>query len=205
MSRTTAPIPRKLPSQDRSREMVGRIVDAAGRILVAEGYERASTKRIAAVAGVSPGSVYQYFPNKEAIVVAAVERMVDEFADGFLASLPAIAAAEPDQSVLAMLGTLLDAMERRRELIRVLMQEVPRLGGSAQAMQFERRITDLFTGYLSGASAGQDQARTPAAVWVAVTCVSNLMARYVVERPPIPRKQFLEEVRRLLVGYIPPP
>lgn len=56
--------PRKSASQERSRMTVEAILDATARVLVREGYARTSTNRVAAVAGVSIGSLYQYFPNK---------------------------------------------------------------------------------------------------------------------------------------------
>lgn len=62
--------PRKLPKQERSRVTVEAILDATALVLVREGYDRASTKRVAGVAGVSIGSLYQYFPNKESLVAA---------------------------------------------------------------------------------------------------------------------------------------
>jgi AcrR family transcriptional regulator len=183
---------------------VARIVDAAAQILVADGYERASTKRIAAAAGVSPGSLYQYFPNKESIVVAAVEQMVDDLADGFMSSLPEIADADPEKTLRAMLENLLDAMLARRHLIRVIAKEVAHLGGSAQAAHFERRITDLATGYLNGAAPAADRRQSATAVWIAVACVSSLTARYVLESPPIAREQFISELCRLVIGYLDP-
>ncbi|MBJ7329463.1 MAG: TetR/AcrR family transcriptional regulator [Solirubrobacteraceae bacterium] len=182
--------------------MVDRIVDAAGRVLVEEGYERASTKRIAAVAGVSPGSVYQYFPNKEAIVIATVEQMVDDLANGFIATLPRLADTDPNRTTTAMLATLLDAMQARRELIRVLVEEVPRLGGSTKATNFEQRISDLATGYLDASAAGGARERTTTAVWMVVSCVSHLTAKYVLEQPPIARDQFVEELTRMVLSYM---
>src|SRR5215510_5098878 len=67
--------PRKQPRQRRSKETVEAILEAAARILVRHGYDGANTNRIAAAAGVSVGSLYQYFPNKESLVAAlAAER-----------------------------------------------------------------------------------------------------------------------------------
>ena len=60
--------------------MVDALVEATARVLVEDGFDRASTNRIAKVAGVSIGSLYQYFPNKEALVVAVVDRHMDEVA-----------------------------------------------------------------------------------------------------------------------------
>jgi AcrR family transcriptional regulator len=66
--------PRKLATQQRSRATVAALVEATARILVREGFDKASTNRIAQVAGVSVGSLYQYFPSKEALVLAVLER-----------------------------------------------------------------------------------------------------------------------------------
>ncbi len=70
--------PRKTPVQERSRVTVDVILEAVARILTREGPNAVSTNRIAEVAGVSVGSVYQYFPNKNAIVDALVERKVED-------------------------------------------------------------------------------------------------------------------------------
>ena len=66
--------PRKIASQERARATVHALVDATARILVKEGFDKASTNHIAEVAGVSVGSLYQYFPSKEALVAAVIER-----------------------------------------------------------------------------------------------------------------------------------
>ncbi|WP_437295569.1 TetR/AcrR family transcriptional regulator [Sorangium sp. So ce426] len=68
--------PRKEPRQARSRFLVETIVEAAARVFDAHGYDGANTNQVAKVAGVSVGSVYQYFPNKDALVTALHERHV---------------------------------------------------------------------------------------------------------------------------------
>ncbi|OCJ00609.1 TetR family transcriptional regulator [Rhizobium sp. AC27/96] len=59
---------RKLPKQARSTELVATILQAAAQVLAKEGAQRFTTARVAEKAGVSVGSVYQYFPNKSAIL-----------------------------------------------------------------------------------------------------------------------------------------
>lgn len=68
MARKSALQPRKAPVQDRSRETVAAIIEAAARILTEEGAAGFNTNRVARKAGVSVGSLYQYFPNKQALV-----------------------------------------------------------------------------------------------------------------------------------------
>ncbi|MGM4886328.1 TetR/AcrR family transcriptional regulator [Tardiphaga sp. 11_C7_N12_6] len=67
--------PRKIPRQARSLATVEVILDAAGLVLVDEGYEQATTNRIAERAGVSIGSLYQYFPNRESVVASVAHRL----------------------------------------------------------------------------------------------------------------------------------
>ncbi|MEN0061122.1 MAG: TetR/AcrR family transcriptional regulator [Myxococcota bacterium] len=68
--------PRKVPRQRRARETVRAILDATAHILRQD--ESLTTNRVAEVAGVSIGSLYQYFPDKDALVAALVERTLAE-------------------------------------------------------------------------------------------------------------------------------
>ncbi len=66
--------PRKAPKQDRSAFMVEAIIEAATRVLAAHALAGFNTNRVAEVAGVSIGSLYQYFPNKDALISTLIAR-----------------------------------------------------------------------------------------------------------------------------------
>jgi AcrR family transcriptional regulator len=68
MARKASTAPRKLPRQERAQFTVDAILTATKKVLAGEGRERATTNRIAEVAGVSIGSLYQYFPNKDTLI-----------------------------------------------------------------------------------------------------------------------------------------
>ncbi len=70
--------PRKIPVQDRAKVTWNVILDAAAQVLLRRGYEKATTDRIAERAGVSIGSVYEYFPNKESIFAALMLRFNEQ-------------------------------------------------------------------------------------------------------------------------------
>lgn len=74
MPRRSALKPRKRPRQRRSRELTEAVIEAAARVLEREGTERFTTTRVAEVAGVSVGSLYQYFPNKASLLFCLHER-----------------------------------------------------------------------------------------------------------------------------------
>src|SRR4051812_12682186 len=78
MARKPLTKPRKNASQDRSRATVDALVEATARILVKDGFDRASTNRIAETAGVSIGSLYQYFPGKDALVAEVINRHTED-------------------------------------------------------------------------------------------------------------------------------
>ncbi len=73
-TRRVALKPRKLPVQPRSADTVAAILEAAARILERDGLAGYNTNAVAGLAGVSIGSLYQYFPNKDALIAALIER-----------------------------------------------------------------------------------------------------------------------------------
>jgi AcrR family transcriptional regulator len=77
--RTEIPRLRRVPTQARSRARVQRLLDTAEELLAAEGAESLTTTRVAEEAGVSVGSLYQYLPDKGAIVEALARRYLAEF------------------------------------------------------------------------------------------------------------------------------
>ena len=74
---------RREPRQKRSREMVSRLLDATAATIAERGLVDATTNHIAERAGVSIGSLYQYFPDKESLVEALLERMAAEVSQRF--------------------------------------------------------------------------------------------------------------------------
>ncbi|SPF07480.1 TetR/AcrR family transcriptional regulator [Streptomyces sp. MA5143a] len=73
MVQVTALRLRRMPRQARAREKVARVLEAAERLLVAEGADVLTTTRVAAESGVSVGALYQYLPDREAIVEALAD------------------------------------------------------------------------------------------------------------------------------------
>ncbi|MFZ5604728.1 MAG: TetR/AcrR family transcriptional regulator [Pseudomonadota bacterium] len=81
---------RKVPRQKRSRAMVARLLDATAITLAERGLDGTTTNHIAEQAGVSIGSLYQYFPDKDALVEALLERMGNDISQNFRARAAAV-------------------------------------------------------------------------------------------------------------------
>ncbi len=116
----SAPRPRKAPAQRRSAHTVDAIVEAAIRILRAEGYAALNTRRVAEVAGVSVGSLYQYFPNRESIVAELVKRRMDAFMDA-IEGAPLGVAPTLREAIGAMVAAFLREKQSTLELSRAVL------------------------------------------------------------------------------------
>src|SRR5581483_9676529 len=191
---------RRMPRQQRSRLMVERILDAGKAVLIERGYDDTTTNRIAESAGISPGSLYQYFPNKEAIIAAVVDRYVDSISARVTAHLSTqIGEPEEPQRIQGTLGVLLDAMDEEPELLRAVVEHTPRLGVGTKITAFEDRVGELATAHLRLRSLPVGHARTT--IWLLVRTVEHLTVRYLIDRPPIERDEFLRELTALVIGY----
>jgi AcrR family transcriptional regulator len=113
--------PRKLPRQARSRASFDAVVEACARLLREQGYAATTTNQIAERAGVGVGTLYEFFPNKEAIVAVLVER---RFAQ---ASAAAAARAQPGagRGVEQRIRGVLTRIDSDRALFATLIREVP--------------------------------------------------------------------------------
>lgn len=200
--------PRKHASQRRSRATVDALVEATARILVKEGFDKASTNRIAEEAGVSIGSLYQYFPSKEALVGAVMDRHQQELMQLVRGVLPQVAAL-PLQQALRKLVTLgIKAHQLDPRLHRVLAEQIPRTGRLKDIEAFNRENYTLFRAWLEG---HREEIRAVDLDMAAFVCVSSIEA--VTHRAVLHHTEtfsaeaieaLIDEATRLVVRYLNP-
>jgi AcrR family transcriptional regulator len=198
--------PRKSASQERSRLTVDALLEATARVLVKEGYDRASTNRIAEVAGVSIGSLYQYFPSKEALVAAVIDRHAQEVAQVTLNALVKVAARPIEVAAREFVSIAIDAHRVNPKLHGVLAEQIPRVGRLENIEANIREGYTLVRGYLEAHRDEIDVADLDLAAFVLVTVVEALTHAAVLRRPDIltgeKAGRFVDDVTRLLVRYL---
>lgn len=207
MARATQTIPRKSASQKRSRVTVETLLDATARVLVREGYDRASTNRIAAKAGVSVGSLYQYFPNKEALVAALVARHNREMLGLLRDALTEMASRDVATVMRELVRAMVDAHLVDPVLHRIFAEQVPRMGQLAKIEALQKEIFLLVRNYLEERRNEIAVENLDSATSICVTTVESLTHEFVIRRPDAPaddRDRFIDEVTRLIVGYLQP-
>jgi AcrR family transcriptional regulator len=184
--------------------MVERIVDAGTRVLEEVGYHGASTNRIAAAAGVSPGSVYQYFTDKDEIVATIIKRLIDDFAEGVAPALRHAATLDPATGVRTVLESVLDVLELHDVLLRALIDRVPAADQEEALRPVRARISDFIYQTLAALRHGREHEDLNRLTWTILEITQHLPVRYVLDRPPIPREDFIEDLSQIVLNLAYP-
>lgn len=182
--------------------MVDRIVAAGRSVLVTDGYDAFSTNRVAAAAGVSPGSVYQYFPDKAAIVDVVVDRYWDDVAEKVAAALADRIGTFGPAMVRETADALLGALEDDPAVLRVVAEELPISRNRDRLTVLERRVRDLVSTFLAARPESSHRPDPAVTAWVVVIALEQLAVRWVLDQPPVTREQVVEEILALVSGYL---
>lgn len=110
---------RRAPSQRRSKDRVAKILDAAAELVVSHGVEALSTRRIADTARVPVASIYQYFADKEEILLELVKRDTEEMDAHVAETVAALETLSIRSVVTTTMQAFLDVYARRREFVAI--------------------------------------------------------------------------------------
>ena len=144
--------PRKRPRQARAAVTLDAIFEATIQVLVSDGPRRLTTTRVAERAGVSVGTMYQYFPHKQALFYALSERYLDIVADKVEATCRAQQGAEVAAMVEALVTTYWQAKTERAEVTRALYRSVVELDNEPLIEAFARRVDAATAAMFASAS-----------------------------------------------------
>ncbi|MFZ5896202.1 MAG: TetR/AcrR family transcriptional regulator [Myxococcota bacterium] len=194
---------RKPPQQPRSRATVSAILDAAIRVLEREGADAATTSRVAEVAGVSVGTLYQYFSNRDAIIDALQDR---EFARSteLISRVLMGGTRVPDRQLAkVVIEELLRLYRAAPALHRLLAVEGLRVADSERVQAFDLRMVTLIRGFLSLAGPALVRRNLDAAAFVVYQSVRASMLAYLLEEPVgVDDAALVEEISAMLTSYL---
>ena len=198
--------PRKHASQERSRATVDALIEATRRLLVREGFDKASTNRIAREAGVSVGSLYQYYPGKEALVAAVIDRHNRELMQVVRAALAEVAALPVEKAMRKLVAVAIDAHRIDPRLHRVLAEQIPRTGRLEKVATFNREYYALVKDYLANHRDEMRAVDLDLAAFVCVTSIEALTHTAVLHRPDVLSDDAVEtlvdEATHLVIRYL---
>jgi AcrR family transcriptional regulator len=192
---------RKQPQQARATAMVGVILEAAARVLARESLAGFNTNRVAAVAGVSVGSLYQYFPNKQALMAALILREQNALGDAVARSVQASAGLSLAQALAALVSLAVDQQFDRAIYAAALDHEEKRLPLQPELAAARARIAQAVAGLLKQHRASLAP-RLPACA--AQDCITIAQALVEAHSGGSPRElaALKRRVLRALLGYL---
>ncbi|MDA9496672.1 TetR/AcrR family transcriptional regulator [Bradyrhizobium sp. CCBAU 11357] len=206
MARKPPTKPRKNASQERSRATVDALVEATARILIKEGFEKASTNRIAEIAGVSVGSLYQYFPSKEALVAAVIDRHNDAIMTVVRAAFAEVADLPIEKAVRRLVTVAIEAHHIDPNLHRVLAEQIPRSGHLAEVEAYSHEIHALVRAYLERHRKEIRKIDPALAAFMCVSTIEAIAHNTVLNGAEMLSekmvKVLVDETTRMVVGYL---
>jgi AcrR family transcriptional regulator len=190
------------PKQRRARQTVEAILDAVARVLKRDGLKAVTTNRIAEAAGVSIGSVYQYFPDKQAIFVALHRRHIDEIDRLVATTLVENANARLEDLLRSMIEAITDAHTTDPELYEMMFSEVPhRAEGTKDfTVRFHGAFRLALAARADELGRGRDLDKL---VFVVTHMVESLSHGAALRRPPgLSLTDAKEEAVRAIMAYL---
>lgn len=198
---------RRPPKQKRSREMVSRLLDATAATITARGFENTTTNHIAEQAGVSIGSLYQYFPDKEALVEALLERVARDIGNNFRDKAAAI-----DFTQFALRDVVTAAIRFGMAMIRTdpLIRELVRNWNHLPVNKVLDPVGHIFLvqaqPYFLKNYRDYPVHNLEAKLYVLVNSVMFTSIRYLVEEPAaIREKEFVRTLVDMIVALLEAP
>jgi AcrR family transcriptional regulator len=196
---------RRNPQQARARETIAAIVEATAQILERDGREGLNTNRIAERAGVSIGSLYQYFADKDAILLALARRELGKGQAAVLAALAQAPSLDPAQRARLVIRTLAAAFDTRRRLRRHLLEALYAQGRHDELNRPVAAIAQAMALQAGRLTPRADQGAGPVRIFVLTRAIAGVIRAAALEDSPFLGSALLEdELVALITRYTAP-
>ncbi len=184
---------RKKPKQTRSEETIEVVFEATARILQTQSFSEFNTNAVAKLAGISIGTLYQYFPNKNAILVAMARRELDKVSQKIIDSITVEYTAEPSALARAVVRALLKAFGGRQLARKVLIEALIANGLSDELSKPIERVIQVIVDQQSQPGREQSIDLSPIGLYVMSRAVIGVIRSAVMEQSTYLGTEELEE------------
>lgn len=197
--RHSADLERRNPKQARALETVEIIFEATTRILLQDGAASLNTNLIAERAGISIGTLYQYFPNKEAILVAMARRELEASGKALLKAISdASAGPQPDLAQHAI-RALIATFSRQRKVRQILIDTLVAQGFGDELDQNLRKVVQVISAQTERFLPGRKEPLPSTQLFVLTRAVSGVLRAASHEQPALLGLPEFEDALVLLV------
>ncbi|MEK8081372.1 TetR/AcrR family transcriptional regulator [Pseudomonas sp. XK-1] len=194
---------RKRPGQQRSQQMVDILLEASGRVIARQGLANLTTNRVAAEAGVSIGSLYQYFANKQELLEGLLERMALDMTRLIDARMTQLLAADVRTAVKMLLGEMLAFIRggdgRYLEVVRHWQQ----LQTLRVVDRLEQHLSEVCRRYLLRHVREYPIENPIPVLFVIINGTLMTLVRYLaLDNPPLSEEDLIDSLTEMLAAYL---
>ncbi len=181
---------RKKPVQKRSRLMVDSIIEATGKVIAEEGLDAVTTNRVAEIAGISNGSLYQYFHDRNDLIEALLEKVSADTRKMFSAQLRTVAGQDVDIRSMSKLALTLGlAFLRSNDLYPELIRNWHRIPVHRLFDPIEQYFVNAGRAYLLQHSERYTLTKLQTRLYVLINSTIFTMIRFLSEDNPLLREE----------------
>lgn len=193
---------RRKPKQARAQDTVEVIFEATAQILRREGRIALNTNHIAECAGISVGTLYQYFPDKEAILVEMARREIAGDEATVIKAMSEPAGGDEADLVRRAIRALIARFRRNREMRRIVMETLVSAGFGNELASSVQKVAQMIGTKSDRILPGRAEVVSPITLFVITRAVLGVMRAASQEQSPLlDSAEFEDELVRLVRAY----
>jgi AcrR family transcriptional regulator len=194
--------PRKRPVQARSETTVAALFEASIQVLLAVGYRKFTTTRVAERAGVSVGTLYQYFPNRQALIASVIERYLDDVTGAIELHCWELRGRTLNEIATGFVEAAIAAKWAHIEVSRALHEPLADVGGAqlvrAAAMRTAGWVAEILRSCVDASFGDEDRL----ALLIVISCSSLLQTAIADQTTALDRDALGAHMRAMVLGYL---
>jgi AcrR family transcriptional regulator len=194
--------PRKQPVQSRSTATVEALYEASIQVLLELGFRKFTTTRVAERAGVSIGSLYQYFPNREALITAVIARHLEQMLTVIERRCRELEGGALEDMVTGMIDAVIAAKWEHIEISRALHEPMAEVSGAQCVRDAEARMAAPVAAILRSCSDAAFRDEERIALMMVISCSSLLQAAITDKTKAFDRESLRAHMRAMVLGYL---
>ncbi len=194
--------PRKFPKQRRAQDRVDMILDTSIGIIESEGFEKLNTNYIAERSGISVGSIYQYFPNKESIVSSLIEKHYEDRMHLLNEKVFTLRRKSVEAVVDGLIRTLFESHKKHPKLEQILQSKKRQLGNEVREKMLDENLMKLLEKYMTKTIGKFDVKNLNLALKILATSIKSVCLDSLYDHKYGNEEDVIIELKKMTLRYI---
>jgi len=194
--------PRKQPVQARSEATVAALFEASIQVLLAVGYRKLTTTRVAERAGVSVGTLYQYFPNRQALINSVIKGYLDEVVSSVERSCRGLNELRLEELATGLADAFIAAKYKRIDVSRAMHEPLADVGGAQLVKVAAMRAADSVAHNLQSCRDASFRDAPLLALLIVMACSSLLQTAIADQTSLVDANSLRAHMRAMVLGYL---